>query len=265
MASTPVPTVRTRKSWPARDRESPQQIRWLSSTIRTDRGSISSSKQATCRWEDKLRSCRLVRFSREIGDARLEIGLIAVDDFANSLDPPGHFPKTVRGGDSMRGAWGYPQGDLRIPPNGRRMSVLLFCKCSIHNGITCCSFRACSMHLGFPPENRCGLSPPWEFARSKKRREEYACHRNDSSHDNSVDSPIQPTRPDQPKGGQDAQILSSSGNPLAACDDRLRGGRRGRRPGRHQRRRQGNDLRHGQGWRRGRHRGCLGPYRSGNP
>src|SRR3972149_1093337 len=118
MASAPVPTVRKKKSWSARDRESPQQTRWLSSTTRTDRGSISSSKQATCRRGESSVSCRLARFSREIGDARLEIGFIAVCEFANSPVPPGNFPENGRVDDSERGAWGDPHGDMGVFPKG---------------------------------------------------------------------------------------------------------------------------------------------------
>src|SRR4030066_557824 len=138
MASAPVPTVRTRRSWSARDRESPQQTRWLSSTIRTDRGSISSSKQATCRRGASSGSCRLARFPREIWDARLEIGFIAVGECANSPVPPGNFPGNGRIDESARGAWGYPQGNLGISPKGRRMSVLLFCNYSKCRRIASC-------------------------------------------------------------------------------------------------------------------------------
>src|SRR3989304_5481636 len=113
MASAPVPTVRTRKSWSARDRESPQQTRWLSSTTRTDRGSISSSKQATCRRGESSVSCRLARFSREIGDARLEIGFIAVCEFANSPVPPGNFTENGRVDDSERGDIPEREADVR--------------------------------------------------------------------------------------------------------------------------------------------------------
>src|SRR4030065_1450261 len=118
MASAPVPTVRTRKSWSARDRESPQQTRWLSSTTRTDRGSISSSKQATCRRGESSGICRLARFSREIGDARLEIGFIAVGGFANSPIPPGNFPENGRGDDSAGGGVGHLQGNSGVAPKG---------------------------------------------------------------------------------------------------------------------------------------------------